>query len=467
MQAVKPLKIIFIIRSPEVFHHYQSIVRSLVSRGHRLEVLFDPRWSKGESLEAVQALQQSGMPFIYGFSEIRSDFWRRILFHTRELLSFRRYLVVEKHRQSRYYRDRWEGYLPRSLRWLLRLPLAKSALKSRMTSAFLKSIERVMPPSRIIVEKLRAASPDAVVAGPVNMRFSSADLEYLKAAVFLKIPTAVPVVSWDNLTTKGLFHVWPDRLLVWNDVQREEAIEHQFFPAERISMIGAPLFDGWFDGLKPSLARDVFCAAHHLCPDHPFILYLGSSCNVAQDETWVIKELRRALDDIKDRVISKVQIVVRPHPANYAIYDKLNLPGVSVIPRRGTLPDSSSARQLFIDTSAYALGVVVGANTTAVIDSIILGKPAIVFLNDHYSKTQLETLHFKQLLEADVFDKVRTPEGFIAAVNRLLKGEDTHKEARERYIQSAVRPWGLERSAGEIAADEIERLAEEKKTSFP
>jgi hypothetical protein len=50
--------------------------------------------------------------------------------------------------------------------------------------------------------------------------------DWIKSARALGIPVGFPVFSWDNLTTKGVLHVQPDRLFVWNDIQRREAIEY-------------------------------------------------------------------------------------------------------------------------------------------------------------------------------------------------------------------------------------------------
>lgn len=48
-----------------------------------------------------------------------------------------------------------------------------------------------------------------MVLSPVNMRFSE-ELDYLKAARELGIPTHLAVYSWDNLSTQGLIHMTPD-----------------------------------------------------------------------------------------------------------------------------------------------------------------------------------------------------------------------------------------------------------------
>src|SRR5215217_3498050 len=46
----------------------------------------------------------------------------------------------------------------------------------------------------------------------------------VKAARRLGVRSAVPVLSWDNLTNKGLIRVPPDQVLVWNEAQKTEAV---------------------------------------------------------------------------------------------------------------------------------------------------------------------------------------------------------------------------------------------------
>ena len=46
----------------------------------------------------------------------------------------------------------------------------------------------------------------------------------VKSAKAIGVPVVFPVFSWDNLSTKGLIHVQPDRVLVWNEHQKREAV---------------------------------------------------------------------------------------------------------------------------------------------------------------------------------------------------------------------------------------------------
>ncbi len=452
--------ILFVIRSVGQMHHYKSIAYALARRGYKLQLLFDKRWSKGDTLEPVETLIKQFPNVSWKWAISRTDWWRKVLFYFREIRSFRRYLIVTREKQqSTFYRDRYEGYLPKSFQRILKIPFMRNIVASRFFGDVLMFVEWLVPSYRPIVEHVQRFKPDIVIAGPTNLRFSSADLEYLKAASRLHIKTAVPVVSWDNLTTKGFLHIWPDVLLSWNEVQREEARVHQFFPPSRVRIIGAPIFDWTFDA-KLSRSREDFCCEFGLNSEYPILLYLGSSSNMAEDETWLVCTLRETLNKADDARVKNVQIVVRPHPANYGIYEKLQMPGIFVVPKKGSLPDVPEASKLFFDSVYHAIAVVIGANTTAVIDSTVLGKPAVAYLNDKYRKTQAETTHFQQLLDANIFELVKTPQEFLKSISLFIDGKDPHEKERQAYLKRYIRPYGMETPAGEIAAREVDRMLE-------
>ena len=46
--------IVFVIRAAEQFHYHKTIVAALGARGYRVLVLFERKWSKGDSLELAE-----------------------------------------------------------------------------------------------------------------------------------------------------------------------------------------------------------------------------------------------------------------------------------------------------------------------------------------------------------------------------------------------------------------------------
>ena len=451
------MKILIVMRSVNHFLYYRSIVGALASRGHSIDVLFDKGWSAGYNEEPVQAFIEEHPNVQRDWSLRRVGLWRSILFPLRELRTYRRFLLVPG--QSTYYRDRWPNYMPWFLRQMVkRFPGAKAFLKTAFCGRMLSAIENGASLASNIVRDIKNRKPDVVIVLPLNMRFSE-EIEYLKAAKSLSIPTASAVISWDNLTTKGLIHVRPDIEIVWNDAQVKEARIHHGITETETRIVGSAVFDQWFDSsLGPSMSRDEFCKVHHLNPEHPFFLYLGSSRNMATDETWIIKKLRAELDGSTDSRLQNASLAVRPHGANYAIYEEIEEKGITLVPRVGTLPNTKESFQLFYDTVFHSSGVIVGVNTSAVIDAMTVGKPLVVCVTEQYKKTQAETQHFQQLVEMGAVYLAHDEGEMQKTLGMMLSGDDPKKENRTAFIKRFIRP--SEVSAGEKAADEIEKLVD-------
>ena len=457
--AKTPLRILFVIRAVEQLPYYESIIGSLAGRGHELRLLFDKRWSKDQSHEELNELQKRFPSLEWAWAmRQKQSIARNILFFTRELLTYRQYLRLHKEGESRYY-DRWAGYLPKSVQRLMKYAFVKRILKSELSGAVLRICERIIRPDHAASKAIREYRPDVVIAGPANLRFSSADLEYLKAAVRLNLPTAVPVLSWDNLTTKGLIHIKPDILLAWNNIQAGEAQSVHGIAKESIRVVGAAFFDRWFDTKRTPRERVEFCRDHGLSLANPILLYLGSSVTVAPNEVWLIKKLRRALDEASNPVLKRVQLIVRPHPANAAHYKDVESNSIVLIPRGGHHPARKDALELFADTLEHSMGVV-GINTSGMIDALIADKPVIALMVDEYRSTQSVARHFQHVLESGALEKAEGVNACVSAIGKLLKGLDAHQQERQKFVREFVRPRGLSVSAGDAAAEEIIKLCQ-------
>ena len=455
----KAMRILFVIRTGDIFPYFKSIVTALMSRGHSVRYLYDKKWTDiHETEDILNRFKKEHLNFEHSFALQRNDWWRKVLFHTRELLSYRMYL---KSKQSPYYERRWLTYLPKIFQRLFKYKFFRILFKTAPAGWILQLVERITPPDKRIISHIRSYAPDVVVVNPTHARASSADLEYLKAAHRLGVPAVLPVAGWDNLTTKGIISVQPDRLLAWNAVQREEAVTWHRTPENRIRIIGATLFDDWFSYQKPSVSKKEFCARYGLRKSDPIFLYLGSSKNMAENEVWLVERLHAALKTSPDARLRQVQFLVRPHPANYLNYEQITNKDIAVTPK-GSLPKSKEVMQSFYD-AVYHTTAAIGINSSSMLMAIIAGKPVLTVLTDKYRKTQEETQHFKQLMKDDVLDWAVSDGEFVSAVKRLLDGDDIRKGRRIKFAEKFLRPLGLNVSAGEVAAQEIIAMAEKRK----
>lgn len=449
------MRILFALRSLYNLHYFQRTIWKLCARGHTVHLVTEP--AKIENIQNGLSVPLLSSP-AFRISEIleRKDVWERPLHYSRELLNFARYLNFAE--QSVYYGNRWAAYyLPETLRLAVAVRPIRSLLRRPVIQKVFQSTEHLAPPAREVVCQLKEEGPDVVVASPANATRST-EIEYLKAAQELGIPTVVPVVSWDNLTTKGIFHIVPETMLVWNMTQLREAVDYHGIPEEKIVITGAPVFDPWFENTQPSMDRTSFCANLGIDAEYPVVTYLGSSSNIARDESWIVAELARRLRNDRDSTISKTTVLVRPHPANAEIYRKLSEPNVIVWPQRGELPQTHDTFRNFHNTLCHS-ACSVGLNTSGMIDAVIANRPCIALCVPQYDLTQSKALHLKHLLEAGVFEIANGLDRCIELMRELDEGRDARTVNRLKFVEDFIRPRGLEKPASELAARAIEFVA--------
>jgi hypothetical protein len=318
-------------------------------------------------------------------------------------------------------------------------------------------LERLVPPDRSILSRLHEEGPDVLVASPVIMKRSE-EVEYIKAAMALGIPTAAAVTSWDHLTTKGVFQIIPDMTLVWNQVQVEEALRLHGLARERVVATGAPVFDEWF-GMKPTLGRSAFCQQAGLDPDRPYILYLCSSRSIARDETGFVADFARELR--RRPGTQRLSVLVRPYPWHAQIWDGWPEDLLTIWPRGGNNPDTPDARQGYFHALYYSIGAA-GINTSGFIDAAVLNKPCVTILSERYRDTQQNIAHFQHLLNAGFLETADGAAQAAEALARILLGQDDRREQRQRFVREFVRPWGLNQPAGQSMADAVEAVAQRR-----
>lgn len=452
------LHLLFALRSYGHLYLIRSAIREAAAAGHRVSVLFHQGLTD-ETLDDINKFEGEHPNITYGWTKSSRRAGTPV-FHSREVLTYRKHLL--KGSSAKYYIGRWKNQLHPKLQKFFDWSWARTLLKTVPVGFLLRLVEKLTPPQQDVLKHLRELKPDVLIATPVNKRRSSMELEYLKAAVYLRIPSVIAVTSWDTITSKGLYHICPDRFLVWNEVHRAEAISHQGMPPERIKVVGSPTFDHWFLFWQAA-PRGEFFKKWGLNPEYPMLAYLCSSTLVAGDEALVIRNLRKVFDEARDERIRRMQIIVKPYPDNWDVCENLNLKDTAVIPRGG-LAEPSLSQQLLYDIIYHSVAFM-GINTTAILDAIVLGKPVISPRSKAYEERQLGTFHFQAVYKEGVLDLVdieNEKEDFYKILIDLLEGRDRRKEKRAAFIKRYIRPRGLEMSAGEAILEEIEKLVWEK-----
>jgi len=467
---VTRVRVLFFSGGPRYYlRQYAGLGTELAARGHQVHVAFQR--AKGGLPEGTETeLDTPGVTYGFARERTAADGWRPVAWLVRALADLARY-ADPRYAGAPDLRDRMAakivGHLRKSddfeplarraaLRVARRLVAGDAELAARVIRTAAR-LEAAIPTSPQIDAYIREQAPDVVLATPVVNR-ASTQVEFLKSARKLGIPAATCVASWDNLTNKGLLKWVPERVFVWNEIQRREAIELHGVPGDRVVATGAQLFDPWFER-RPSTAREEFLSRVGLAPG-PYVLYTCS--NPAMTETPESSFVLAWLEALRrDERLRDLGVLVRPHPNDTGEWQGLDLTrygNVSVWPRGGVYTITEEARADFFDSLAHS-AVVVGINTTAMIEAAIVGKSVLTVLAPEFA--QETTLHFHYLLEENggFLHVAESLPDHARQLAHVLDEDEVGAERRRRFVEAFVRPHGLDRPATPILADAVEELA--------
>ncbi len=449
------MKILFVFNNIYFFRYLDGVVRSLRAKGHDVVVAANfTRLSEGYTDRALQnCIKESGCqtePIILprGYSMIGAVL--------RDIIGYANYF--RPGHPSPTWAARWKRFLPPIAQSFINFPLTKRLVRSHIMRNILRTIERRLVPDSRVVRRLKSDPPDVLVACPFIWTLS-ADVDYVKAAARMNIPTVVAVGSWDHLAGKGIFPLIPDVTLVWNEEMALEGIGIQDIPADRIVVTGAPSFDFWFEA-EPTVERTSFVEQVGLNDDKPYIIYLCSSKPIAgENEPRVVKELSEVLK--RNNGTKAIQILVRPYPSRAYLWRGFDIPNVSVWPREGEWPDTDQARQNLFNSIYHSMAVV-GINTTAMLEASVISKPCLAIMTQEFRGSQVERAHFQQILRGGFLE---TAGSFIEVqrlLDGLLDGIDKKETIRKEFVRSFLRPRGFQNCVAELAASAVEMTAKHK-----
>ncbi len=309
--------------------------------------------------------------------------------------------------------------------------------------------------------------PDLLFAA--NM-FSSEDTRLLRMARKLKVPTVTIAKSWDVLTTKAFTRVKADRIVVYHQYNREEAIRIGDYRPEQVVVTGFPQFDIYTDPniIRP---REEFCRSVGLDPERRFVLYGLPGDWKSPDTRAILSELDRRIE--KGSFVKPLQVLARFHPkytdsseglssANI-IFDKpgryFGAGGEFGIDASVANTNQWSFRDddiIHLANSIFHSDIVLNVDSTLTLDAAALDRPSILVAYDGdrilpYKRSIAyiyERDHYLNVLATGSAPLVRSHDELETAINqfledpRYLKSELEELKAKLLYIsdgQSGVR----------------------------
>ena len=464
----RPMRILFHVTLTTMLRHFESVLLELADRGHAVRVASHRRPEVGPP----KALARHPRIDFVSCPGRRGDAWIEPIHELRTLRDYMRYLdrrfasatklrmralrtmvkaITHEERAHLVHKcPRCEARLVDDDVGRMFLGFGKKGLKN--LNSLLALMEETIPSDATIEAFLRSERPDLLLVTPL-INLGSYQADYVKSAKALGIPVLFPVFSWDNLLTKGLIHVQPDGVIVWNEQQRREAVEMHHVPPDRVLITGAPRFDEFF-AMSPGTTREELCGAQGLDPAKPLVTYLCSSEFVASDEALFVQ---RWIGEIRsDPALRECNILIRPHPRRQQPWKAFTPPQPRVAV---AAPRAINADQTLFDTVHHSAAVV-GLNTSAQLEAGIVGRPVLTILAPEFAEGQQGTLHFSYLLKehggfVDVAADFATHRRQLA---QAVAGQ-YDRAAIAGFIERFLRPRGIGRPATPDTVDAIERFA--------
>jgi len=172
--------------------------------------------------------------------------------------------------------------------------------------------------------------------------------------------------------------------------------------------------------------------------------------------------VRRWIEGIRSgpHPLASAGILVRPHPQNAAQWQDVDLTaygGVAIWPRAGANPIGPETRREYYD-SMFHSHAVVGVNTSAMIESGIVGRPVFSFRVPELAGTQEGTLHFHHLRRGGLLRLADDLSEHLGQLQDSFASTDADRERIRGFIQLFVRPYGRDVAATPRVVDAIEEM---------
>ena len=303
---------------------------------------------------------------------------------------------------------------------------------------------------------------------PSLVFYSSLYTKYLSILIGAhqrKIKTMSFIQSWDNPTSKGPFRVTPDKIIVWNNILKEEVAKFHYVSPQDILLSGVPQFDLYLDK-EHFLSKEIFFQELNLDADKKLITYTTGPHNMLPDEHEVVDLLYASIQ--ADKTTYPSQLLVRLHPKDDMKYYKKfeNMPGL-VLQLPGQIARTNdrwnpTQRDMYgLAELMFYSDVVVNTSSTITIDAACLDTPVVNIAFDGYRekpymdscKRYYDYDHYKNILATKGVRKASSIDEAIDCINSYLMSPDLDREGRKKIVEDQC--WKFDGRSGQRIAEHI------------
>ena len=281
--------------------------------------------------------------------------------------------------------------------------------------------------------------PDLIFSTDI---FHVDDVHFLAEAKSRGVKTVSMIRSWDNITNKGLFRIEPDKLIVHNEVIKQEALQYESIGGDNIFVSGMPQFDLYVQ--RPRIPKAQFFKEVGLDPDKKTIFVAPHGNRFYQDD-WFLLDFLKELP---------YQYIIRLPPN-----DTVNFSGFSPTknfyiddPGQQFKKDVYRDREMDLEDSTrladelFYSDLVINYGSTITVDAVFFDKPAIIVAFDaNESRPYLKNVrrfldfsHINKMLKTQCCKIAYSKSDLVDYIKSYLENPALDKDGRTRLREAQV-----------------------------
>jgi len=265
---------------------------------------------------------------------------------------------------------------------LIRKSIGKFFSKSTIVKNILARSDSALFNNSEYDELFTDYNPDFIF---VTYPFSFYTYPILRHASKSQIPIIGYVPSWDNLTSKWEVPVKLNKLLVWNSIMKEEAINFLDYSDECVSITGVPQFDIHSNN-SLIIDRKKFLQDLHGDENKKILLYATGTEQLSDSEPFIVKMIYDMIQN--NKFDHPCQLLLRVHPRRSLsdfkdLFDKpdvlIQTPGKESkeFKDSGYVWNSDFTDYSTLSNTLYHADVMINVASTITIESCLFDTPVV------------------------------------------------------------------------------------------
>lgn len=286
--------------------------------------------------------------------------------------------------------------------------------------------------------------PDIIICANL---FDEQETHFLREAKKWKVDSIGFINSWDRASARCILRLLPDKIVVFNNLVKQDMIKYHDVPEENIFVGGVPQYDQYLT-FKP-MPRDKFFQSIRINPLKKLIVYSPVG-GMFDDSDWAMIDILYRLKN-EGKFGGDTELFLRFPPNDFMDevelskrpYLKYVYPGVRFSKKRGVDWDMTFQELEQLSNTIYYMSLLVGYASSIGVDAAAFDKP-VICINFEVRKNKLikspsaynRMAHYQKALAIGGIRLVNNEEELVEWVQKYLKNPELDEKGRQRLFES-------------------------------